>query len=147
MLGVLVTPRPTNFDERDFKLLDVKPVDNVNSKFIYYNVHWFETVKDHLFGAGNWENSLTVLKNEIGKTTDLLTSLRQWFDDTLTHEVSEEELVEIEALVSLLRKPKLMSALALEPALQGSNTSIADVMFINSLDYLLQISKSESGGR
>lgn len=141
MLCIIVSPRRLDVKEGDIQLLGIVKEGINQGTHVYANTRWLRDNSKNLFRGDSLNDVMKIFRSEIKSAEDLHHTLSVWFDSTMIFTLDSITANDFEAFYQFMRNPKLMQTLATLPIKDDPATNIADILFLNNLDYVVKVNK------
>lgn len=145
MLGAVISPLPLSVSPSDLILIAEVQRGKEQGKSVYMNTRWIRENASVLFSGEDESASLVLMENELKSCDNIHATITCWVEETSILTLTMEEVPEFNQFYELSKDPEMISILTDEEYEEG--TTVAEVLLINGLDILMNISRRSSGGK
>lgn len=145
MIMAIISAQPLAVENDDYMFLGTVSSGRDRGKNAYINTRWTKENSEVLFDGEDYENTITILQKEVLSTDNLFDCLTSWYDESCITTLNPEEVHDFNEFYKLTKDPDMLSLIASDEYSEG--ITLSEMILVNEMDLLMNMSRRSSGGR
>lgn len=145
MIMAIISAQPLAVENDDYMFIGTVSSGRDRGKNCYINTRWTRVNAEVVFDGENFEATIAILEKEVLTTENLFECLTCWYDESCILTLNPEEVHDFNEFYKLTKEPETLSLITEDEYSEG--ISLAEMILINELDILMDMSRRSAGGR